>query len=41
MSIAHTSMHRYAVRVDGLHLTQFSATPHFDYPARVAMKTYI
>jgi broad specificity phosphatase PhoE len=41
MNVAHTSMHRYAVREDGLHLTQFSATPHFDYPERVAMKTYI
>jgi len=41
MNVAHTSMHRYAVRDDGLHLTQYSATPHFDTPERVAMKTYI
>ncbi len=40
-NVAHTSMHRYAVREDGLHLTQFAATPHFDYPDRVAHKTYI
>jgi len=41
MNVAHTSMHRYAVRDDGLHLTQFAATPHFDYPERAAFKTYI
>ena len=41
MNVAHTSMHRYSVRKDGLHLTQFSATPHFDYPERAAHKTYI
>ncbi len=41
MNVAHTSMHRYAVRPDGLHLTQFAATPHFDHPDRVAFKTYI
>jgi len=41
MNVAHTSMHRYSVRDDGLHLTQFSATPHFDYPDRVTHKTYI
>ncbi len=41
MNVAHTSMHRYAVRPDGLHLTQFSATPHFDHPDRVLHKTYI
>ncbi len=41
MNVAHTSMHRYAMRPDGLHLTQFAATPHFDYPERVALKTYI
>ncbi|MBL1436126.1 MAG: histidine phosphatase family protein [Rhodobacteraceae bacterium] len=41
MNVAHTSMHRYAVRPDGLHLTQFAATPHFDTPDRVAHKTYI
>jgi len=40
-NVAHTSMHRYAVRPDGLHLTQFAATPHFDHPDRVLHKTYI
>lgn len=41
MNVAHTSMHRYSVRPDGLHLTQFAATPHFDHPDRVLHKTYI
>lgn len=41
MSVAHTSMHRFAVRDDGLHLTQFAATPHFDNPERIEHKTYI
>lgn len=40
-NVAHTSVHRYSVRADGLHLTQFAATPHFDHADRMAMKTYI
>ncbi|MCF6272217.1 MAG: histidine phosphatase family protein [Rhodobacteraceae bacterium] len=41
VSVAHTSLHRFSVRADGLHMTQFSATPHFDHADRMAMKTYI
>lgn len=41
VSVAHTSLHRFALRQDGLHLTQFAATPHFDRPDRQMMKTYI
>ncbi len=41
VSVAHTSLHRFAVRTDGLHLTQFAATPHFDTPERVVHKTFI
>ena len=40
-NVAHTSVHRYSVRADGLHLTQFGGTPHFDHAERMAMKTYI
>lgn len=40
-NVAHTSVHRYSVRADGLHLTQYCATPHFDHAERLAMKTYI
>lgn len=40
MSVAHTSLHRFALRADGLHLTQFAATPHLDHADRLHAKTY-
>ncbi len=40
LSVAHTSIHRFALRNDGLHLTQFAGTPHLDHPDRLHAKTY-
>ncbi len=40
MSVAHTSLHRFALRGDGLHLTQFAATPHLDHTDRQHARTY-
>jgi len=40
MSVAHTSQHKFALRSDGLHLTQFAATPHLDRPERTFARTF-
>ncbi len=40
-NVAHTSVHRFSLRDDGLHLTQFAATPHFDHADRQEARTYI
>ncbi len=40
LSVAHTSVHRFALRNDGLHLTQFASTPHLERPDRLHAKTY-
>jgi len=40
LAVAHTSVHKFALRGDELHLTQFGATPHLDRPDREHAKTY-
>lgn len=40
LSIAHTSIHKFELRGDELHLTQFGATPHLDRHDLTHSKTY-
>lgn len=40
LRILNTSVHRFAIDADGLHLTQFGATPHLDHPDRHAARTH-
>jgi len=40
MSVSHTSLHRFSLREDGMHLTQFAATPHLDHANRLHGITY-
>ena len=41
LNVAHTSMHKFALRDGDLHLTQFGATPHLDRPDRLHAKTHM
>lgn len=40
LHILNTSVHRFAIDAEGLHLTQFGAIPHLDLPARQAARTH-
>lgn len=40
LRVLNTSVHRFALDADGLHLTQFGATPHLDLPERRSARTY-
>lgn len=40
LRILNTSVHRFAIDGQGLHLTQFGATPHLDHPDRHAARTH-
>ena len=40
LSVAHTSMHKFALRGGDLHLTQFGATPHLDHHDRIYARTF-
>jgi broad specificity phosphatase PhoE len=39
LSVGHTSTHKFELRGDDLHLTQFGATPHLDRPDRIHART--
>jgi broad specificity phosphatase PhoE len=41
LAVAHTSVHRFALRGDALHLVQFGATPHLDTADRAADRTFV
>ena len=41
LRVAHTSVHKFELRGDELHLTQFGATPHLDRPDRAHAKTLV
>ena len=41
LRIAHTSVHKFALDGDDLHLLQFCATPHLDAPDRAHARTTI
>ncbi|MBR9862523.1 MAG: histidine phosphatase family protein [Rhodobacteraceae bacterium] len=41
LRIAHTSVHKFEMVGDDLHLLQFCATPHLDSPERVHARTLI
>ena len=41
LRIAHTSVHRFEVTGDRVHLLQFCATPHLDTPDRLHARTMI
>lgn len=41
LRIAHTSIHKFEIVGDDLHLIQFCATPHLDLPKRVHARTLI
>ncbi|MDR6264061.1 histidine phosphatase family protein [Roseobacter sp. N2S] len=41
LRIAHTSIHKFELVGDDLHLIQFCATPHLDLPKRVHARTLI
>ncbi|GGA13526.1 histidine phosphatase family protein [Neptunicoccus cionae] len=41
LRIAHTSVHKFEMVGDDLHLLQFCATPHLDSPERVRARTLI
>lgn len=41
LAVAHTSIHRFTLQGDTLHLSQFGATPHLDLPDRVHARTFI
>jgi len=40
LRILNTSVHRFAIDGEGLHLIQFGATPHLDHPDRHAARTH-
>ncbi|MEO1918830.1 MAG: histidine phosphatase family protein [Paracoccaceae bacterium] len=40
MSVAHTSVHKFTLKGNVLHLSQFGGTPHLDYPDRLFAKTF-
>lgn len=40
LRVAHTSVHKFELHGDELHLTQFGATPHLDRSDRAHAKTY-
>ncbi|MEH6545858.1 MAG: histidine phosphatase family protein [Sneathiella sp.] len=40
LAVGHTSTHKFELRGDDLHLTQFGATPHLDRPDRVYARTH-
>ncbi|MGB3313992.1 MAG: histidine phosphatase family protein [Albidovulum sp.] len=40
LKVMNTSVHRFAVHDGALHLNQFGATPHLDYPDRHAARTH-
>lgn len=40
LCVAHTSVHKFELRGDELHLTQFGGTPHLDRPDRAHAKTH-
>lgn len=41
LSVGHTSSHKFELRGDDLHLTQFGATPHLDRPDRAYARTNV
>ncbi len=41
LSVAHTSIHKFELRGDELHLIQFGATPHLDRPDRAHARSLI
>lgn len=41
LRVAHTSVHKFELGGDDLHLTQFGATPHLDRPDRAYAKTFV
>lgn len=40
LRVAHTSVHKFELQGDELHLTQFGGTPHLDRPDRAHAKTH-
>ena len=40
LKVLNTSVHRFAFHDGALHLNQFGATPHLDYPDRHAARTH-
>ncbi len=40
LTVQNTSVHKFELRQDELHLTQFGATPHLDLPARQSLKSH-
>ena len=41
LAVAHTSIHKFELRDDGLYLTQYGATPHLDAPDRAHARTFV
>ena len=41
LAVAHTSIHKFSLHGDELHLTQFGATPHLDHPDRLHARTHV
>lgn len=40
LTVQNTSVHKFELREDELHLTQFGATPHLDLPERHKLKSH-
>ena len=41
LSVAHTSIHKFELRGDEIHLTQYGATPHLDAPTGAHARTFV
>jgi len=41
LTVAHTSMHKFELRRDGVYLTQYGGTPHLDTPDRAFARTFV
>jgi broad specificity phosphatase PhoE len=41
LTVAHTSIHKFELRRDGVYLTQYGATPHLDTPDRAFARTFV
>lgn len=41
LRVAHTSIHKFELGGDDLHLSQFGASPHLDRPDRAYAKTFV
>lgn len=41
LRVSHTSLHRFEIIGDDLHLLQFGATPHLDTPERASSITFV